>query len=144
MMCFCFFFKQTTAYELRISDWSSDVCSSDLDELAHTKLGARQRIDATETLEVVGHRLAKCDEQRVHRGAPQIVLGAVVVVEQRLGHPRSLSYLARRRSVERPLGEQVQRRVEDAVSGGVSRWTARTVRLGGAVPLGDRKSKRLN
>src|SRR3546814_994622 len=29
-MCFCFFFKQKTAYEMRISDWSSDVCSSDL------------------------------------------------------------------------------------------------------------------
>src|SRR3546814_5573711 len=28
-----FFFKQKTAYELRISDWSSDVCSSDLDAL---------------------------------------------------------------------------------------------------------------
>src|SRR3546814_15817980 len=30
-MCF-FFFKQKTAYEMRISDWSSDVCSSDLHE----------------------------------------------------------------------------------------------------------------
>src|SRR3546814_8686495 len=29
---FFFFFKQKTAYELRISDWSSDVCSSDLDD----------------------------------------------------------------------------------------------------------------
>src|SRR3546814_14676910 len=31
-MCylFVFFFKQKTAYEMRISDWSSDVCSSDL------------------------------------------------------------------------------------------------------------------
>src|SRR3546814_15972474 len=30
-MCICFFFfKQKTAYERRISDWSSDVCSSDL------------------------------------------------------------------------------------------------------------------
>src|SRR3546814_4247348 len=29
MFCF-FFFKQKTAYEMRISDWSSDVCSSDL------------------------------------------------------------------------------------------------------------------
>src|SRR3546814_14860470 len=32
-MCWCicfFFFKQKTAYEMRISDWSSDVCSSDL------------------------------------------------------------------------------------------------------------------
>src|SRR3546814_10126490 len=31
IMCTCFvFFKQKTAYEMRISDWSSDVCSSDL------------------------------------------------------------------------------------------------------------------
>src|SRR3546814_9566983 len=33
MICsvsFVFFFKQKTAYEMRISDWSSDVCSSDL------------------------------------------------------------------------------------------------------------------
>src|SRR3546814_20294942 len=30
LVCF-FFFKQKTAYEMRISDWSSDVCSSDLD-----------------------------------------------------------------------------------------------------------------
>src|SRR3546814_16218629 len=29
-MCVVFFFKQKTAYEMRISDWSSDVCSSDL------------------------------------------------------------------------------------------------------------------
>src|SRR3546814_6882801 len=30
-LIFCFFFKQKTAYEMRISDWSSYVCSSDLD-----------------------------------------------------------------------------------------------------------------
>src|SRR3546814_10071236 len=30
---FVFFFKQKTAYEMRISDWSSDVCSSDLDRV---------------------------------------------------------------------------------------------------------------
>src|SRR3546814_5486890 len=30
-----FFFKQKTAYEMRISDWSSDVCSSDLAILRH-------------------------------------------------------------------------------------------------------------
>src|SRR3546814_1971359 len=30
MGVFFFFFKQKTAYEMRISDWSSDVCSSDL------------------------------------------------------------------------------------------------------------------
>src|SRR3546814_6382452 len=30
LFCLFFFFKQKTAYEMRISDWSSDVCSSDL------------------------------------------------------------------------------------------------------------------
>src|SRR3546814_7864502 len=33
-ICFIFFFKQKTAYEMRISDWSSDVCSSDLGEMS--------------------------------------------------------------------------------------------------------------
>src|SRR3546814_8723708 len=32
LACVVFFFKQKTAYEMRISDWSSDVCSSDLSE----------------------------------------------------------------------------------------------------------------
>src|SRR3546814_12313627 len=32
MFIVVFFFKQKTAYEMRISDWSSDVCSSDLDD----------------------------------------------------------------------------------------------------------------
>src|SRR3546814_1580529 len=33
-MCDCFFVKQKTAYDMRISDWSSDVCSSDLAAVA--------------------------------------------------------------------------------------------------------------
>src|SRR3546814_1256735 len=33
LCCYVFFFKQKTAYEMRISDWSSDVCSSDLKTL---------------------------------------------------------------------------------------------------------------
>src|SRR3546814_2253161 len=38
-----FFFKQKTAYEMRISDWSSDVCSSDLvnDQRSHHLLDHR-------------------------------------------------------------------------------------------------------
>src|SRR3546814_3814938 len=32
-----FFFKQKTAYEMRISDWSSDVCSSDLPRADHQR-----------------------------------------------------------------------------------------------------------
>src|SRR3546814_4943309 len=40
VICFFFFFKQKTAYEMRISDWSSDVCSSDL--VADLRRFARQ------------------------------------------------------------------------------------------------------
>src|SRR3546814_10121197 len=36
---FFFFFKQKTAYEMRISDWSSDVCSSDLPTSAKQRSG---------------------------------------------------------------------------------------------------------
>src|SRR3546814_4233884 len=37
-----FFFKQKTAYEMRISDWSSDVCSSDLNERGlHARAAAK-------------------------------------------------------------------------------------------------------
>src|SRR3546814_8207486 len=34
-LCYLFIFKQKTAYEMRISDWSSDVCSSDLADIRH-------------------------------------------------------------------------------------------------------------
>src|SRR3546814_2973753 len=36
---FVFFFKQKTAYEMRISDWSSDVCSSDLHDALRAGFG---------------------------------------------------------------------------------------------------------
>src|SRR3546814_3071854 len=38
-----FFFKQKTAYDMRISDWSSDVCSSDLPAAAARLLRAQAR-----------------------------------------------------------------------------------------------------
>src|SRR3546814_4744196 len=44
-----FFFKQKTAYEMRISDWSSDVCSSDL-----TPQGAPWEPDLRRPIEQVG------------------------------------------------------------------------------------------
>src|SRR3546814_13645832 len=55
-MCyFFFFFKQKTAYEMRISDWSSDVCSSDL--VGHP-VGA---------LEVLGTNLARGKSWRLDK-----------------------------------------------------------------------------
>src|SRR3546814_16745255 len=49
IIMFFFFFKQKTAYEMRISDWSSDVCSSDLAALALTLqfLAINQRFSLT-------------------------------------------------------------------------------------------------
>src|SRR3546814_20807438 len=54
---FVFFFKQKTAYEMRISDWSSDVCSSDLVaqfdeerarfEIKHLKIGLARKSGQT-------------------------------------------------------------------------------------------------
>src|SRR3546814_6510130 len=41
-----FFFKQKTAYEMRISDWSSDVCSSDLNVRPNAAHEALARLDA--------------------------------------------------------------------------------------------------
>src|SRR3546814_9837380 len=47
-----FFFKQKTAYEMRISDWSSDVCSSDLTAIAAT--GAATGAQVAEDAGAVG------------------------------------------------------------------------------------------
>src|SRR3546814_4288719 len=41
MCAVCFFFNQKTAYEMRISDWSSDVCSSDLSSATVASAGGR-------------------------------------------------------------------------------------------------------
>src|SRR3546814_7554039 len=59
--CVVFFFKQMTAYEQRISDWSSDVCSSDLSSTATPNGNIRTNIaaatlkglDITGTLQIV-------------------------------------------------------------------------------------------
>src|SRR3546814_5651266 len=51
---YVFFFKQKTAYEMRISDWSSDVCSSDL--------GRREHGDVTGQ-EIPGGRLHEHEDQ---------------------------------------------------------------------------------
>src|SRR3546814_17956105 len=52
-----FFFKQKTAYEMRISDWSSDVCSSDL-TLAVARARHRQPRVRAAVRQVAGHGVA--------------------------------------------------------------------------------------
>src|SRR3546814_4969452 len=45
LLIYFFFFKQKTAYEMRISDWSSDVCSSDLRFMPHRDILDLDRTD---------------------------------------------------------------------------------------------------
>src|SRR3546814_5782326 len=58
-----FFFKQKTAYEMRISDWSSDVCSSDLLDL-HRHLGGEAVLRAVE-VGLEGHAVVVDDREAV-------------------------------------------------------------------------------
>src|SRR3546814_18382193 len=70
-----FFFKQKTAYEMRISDWSSDVCSSDLDavlptqELADLLVGTGEELLGEfahlDSCDVVDRLLDAADDRRV-------------------------------------------------------------------------------
>src|SRR3546814_3175349 len=85
-----FFFKQKTAYDMRISDWSSDVCSSDLFEL---RLFGNMRVDGAISAhpsasepgrESVGERVRR---RLAHRAADRksVVEGKSVSVRVDLG-----------------------------------------------------------
>src|SRR3546814_16685472 len=64
---FFFFFKQKTAYEMRISDWSSDVCSSDLIEQRDLHL-APDRAPAVRIGELVHRERAHRHRERLRPG----------------------------------------------------------------------------
>src|SRR3546814_1169232 len=66
---FIFFFKQKTAYEMRISDWSSDVCSSDLRRARHGAGDVRERRPAAAVPQRCGGQPRLC--QRALRGRVQ-------------------------------------------------------------------------
>src|SRR3546814_11714311 len=57
-MCVFFCFKQKTAYEMRISDWSSDVCSSDLQDLVEQCLKS-PGMNCVFGCQVAGHRFLR-------------------------------------------------------------------------------------
>src|SRR3546814_5405485 len=92
-MAVFFFFKQKTAYEMRISDWSSDVCSSDLQCRADAKRpfgvlhGGPQAVDhRAEGDATIGMALRiekDLDMQHILLGgAAQIGRGEIVIVAQ--------------------------------------------------------------
>src|SRR3546814_10114949 len=64
---FFFFFKQKTAYEMRISDWSSDVCSSDLCRVLAKERALRpaQHLDALDVEQLRIERTLVAEEHIV-------------------------------------------------------------------------------
>src|SRR3546814_6270749 len=96
MVLFVFFFKQKTAYEVRISDWSSDVCSSDLAQ--------RARFLAID-IQLVLRRIFHAVEPYAHQ------LGALGRFGQEFG-----ARLGQARSEERRVGKE-------CVSTCRSRWS---------------------
>src|SRR3546814_3956385 len=103
---FFFFFKQKTAYEMRISDWSSDVCSSDLPATPHDADCQGLKAD---------------DERPLRRnpgGGAQRLDAALAGAWRRLGHlhPRLAGGRVDPRSEERRVGKE-------CVSTCRSRWS---------------------
>src|SRR3546814_980360 len=96
------FFKQKTAYEMRISDWSSDVCSSDL-------VAARAR--------PVDHRRGEAGQLAVAVGLAQLVADRILVAGLPLGGAVAQHQMREvERSEERRVGKE-------CVSTCRSRWS---------------------
>src|SRR3546814_7099906 len=105
MRLFLFFFKQKTAYEMRISDWSSDVCSSDLRD---------QLREADGVPPLPSHRLAG-------RGAGaggDLVRRVRAPVQRRPELPRLADLLRSRRVADRRQRRRRPRRHRDPPGGG--------------------------
>src|SRR3546814_20571874 len=104
MCLLLFFFKQKTAYELRISDWSSDVCSSDLPAQA-----ARpdRRVEALAVLRAVVDQLRPLAGDPLDR----------IVGRHHPGNQAAVrtDFLAPARSEERRVGKECVSKVRSRV-----------------------------
>src|SRR3546814_8374390 len=112
-MCVFFFFKQKTAYEMRISDWSSDVCSSDLLEV---------------TLGEDPERIAQHNRQvhyAIHRAAHNLYLiKALRALRDSMALLTTTFQIPGRSEIARGEHRSEERRVGNAcVSTGRSRWS---------------------
>src|SRR3546814_5942814 len=101
----CFFFKQKTAYEMRISDWSSDVCSSDL-----CRIACKTRIMLSQPRLALRKRLRMRHDTR--HAVQRAGLGHQIV----MNFYRALAQNLKGRSEERRVGKE-------CVSTCRSRWT---------------------
>src|SRR3546814_6179581 len=86
--CF-FFFKQKTAYEMRISDWSSDVCSSDL-KVTSRMIGDRLRREAEGNVAIRITETAGRDAFEV-AGRGELQLAVLIETMRREGYELAIS-----------------------------------------------------
>src|SRR3546814_20370770 len=107
--CIFFFFKQKTAYEMRISDWSSDVCSSDLHGI--DLRAGRPDAQALQVVHGLDLLLAGMDQagimgmQRQHLHAVGEFLGEILRVHVPQGAAGSVGR-THQRSEERRVGNE--------------------------------------
>src|SRR3546814_11882300 len=99
-----FFFKQKTAYEMRISDWSSDVCSSDLLVHLHAHVGDEHRA-LRELRLLLDDRLGAAEAEELVAGVdrPVPVPRAARHEDVDAAERRALQLLLRRVAVERAV-----------------------------------------
>src|SRR3546814_16741852 len=91
---YVFFFKQKTAYEMRISDWSSDVCSSDL--FVTRPLTEERR----ELLAIVADRFLRAARRRSAFGRQPLDLAVYIAAQSlQLVDPREVLRAARIRDI---------------------------------------------
>src|SRR3546814_12690172 len=90
VVLYFFFFKQKTAYEMRISDWSSDVCSSDLSDIAAVEFDDRivahdVHVDRDNGREDIGFGETQVRPPGLHArvGGADRVLHAAALVERK-------------------------------------------------------------
>src|SRR3546814_9188242 len=77
---FFFFFKQKTAYELLLSDWSSDVCSSDLADQVERQVARFDRVEI--------ERRGVQDQFAARKGpAPALDANAIVAQQSKFDRP---------------------------------------------------------
>src|SRR3546814_1377961 len=100
------FFKQKTAYEMRISDWSSDVCSSDLVTFRQADVDRQQLL--LQSIRVKGLTVGRVLEERLQ--------GADAIPMFRLGEELARFQTDGIRSEERRVGKE-------CVSTCRSRWS---------------------
>src|SRR3546814_4901886 len=128
MFVVVFFFKQKTAYEMRISDWSSDVCSSDL--LKRRRVVAADGGVSAEELQHARDRVAQREAQLATTQEELATNNAQIENTTIADHPQVLAAAARVREAALALKRT---KITAPVSGTLAR---RSVQIGARIAPG--------